>query len=121
MREVIKDVVPIVLIVLSTAGMLCSFIYGRMKKKATSKLTQSEQEKDLEVYMVKVITKTEVFSKNLNMAKGDLSKYKRDEVLDKVTMYAMGNNYTWYCPDTWGKKIDSYIKNANIASGKKTV
>lgn len=118
--ENLLEWLPLLLPVLSAVFGLITFIIARCSSSRKKKLTQAEQETDLFKYMVKVIKNTEVFSKLLRgITKGELAVWKHDDVLDKIEMYAKGCQYSWFVREEWSLKIDEYISDANIASGKK--
>lgn len=116
----VTQFISVTMAFLSVVGGLCAYIKGRSKRKITSKLSQVEQENDLWDYMVVQIKRTETKSKFLKgtMSKEELSKYKKEEVLEKLELYAKGNQYTWFTQSVWSKEIDSYLDDAKQVQTK---
>lgn len=116
----VAQIISVTMAGLSIVGGFCAYLKGRGKRKITSKLSQVEQENDLWDYMVSQIKRTETKSKFLKgtMSKEELSKYKKEEVLEKLELYAKGNQYMWYSPSVWSGEIDKYLEDAKTVQTK---
>lgn len=119
-EKVIKIVFLIVACLFSIYTSVMAIVKGLSKRKTTKALTQVEQENDLYDYMVNQTIQVESFSKIIanSMTKEELSVYKRNTVINNMTLYAKANGYLWYDSDVWGGKLTTYIENANASAGK---
>ena len=118
-EQVIKLICWLLAILFSIVSSIIGLVKGKNKKKTSNKLTQAEQENDLFNYMVEQTIQVERFSKLIknSMSKEELSKYKRDTVLNNITLYAQANGYSWYNSGVWADNLTKYIENANASAG----
>ena len=93
-------------------------VKGLSARKKNSSKTEAEQRNDLHTYMVKTCGGKEVMSKLMTtMNKDEKSKWKKTEVLRELGLYARSCGYSWYVEEEWNKKIDEYVKDANVTAG----
>lgn len=108
----LTTILPCLSAIVALLGALVAFLKGIGKRKATKNLTQVEQEEILRKYMISECVKAQHAVKYLrkDIPKDEVSKYKHNIVMEKITMYAMGSGYTWYNEEVWSQKLTDYIK-----------
>lgn len=120
MVDVIRIVCFFVALFFSLVSSIVALTRGFSKRKSLRQLTQLEQENDLFNYLIEQTVQVESFSKIIekSMSKEELSKYKRETVMNNITLYAKANGYMWYNRGVWADKLTEYIDRANSSAGK---
>lgn len=117
----VADFVSMLPYLVACLGTISAFVFGLVKRKTKKKLSQTEQETDVQHFMQNECIKVEKFSKSYckTMTKAELSEYKKQTVLEKTKMYAMACGYEWYNEELGVNYITQIVEIANAISGKK--
>ena len=114
MDEYLNIILPCLSAVCTLVGLIVAYVKGTNKKKAVNALTEKEQKDMLYSYMLEEAKKAQRKSKFFQptMSKQEVANEKRESVMEKVTMYARGANFTWYDENEWNEKLTKLLSDA---------
>ena len=117
----ITTIVIFVPTVVSLVSGIIAFFQGRKKSKITKQMTIAEQREDLRNQMISEIKTAEKQSSlfGATMSKNDIAKWKLETVIKNLKLYALGNQYTWFCEPEWIDAIQQFVADTKEVNYKK--